>query len=115
MCFLSAGAPVDNPTELLSAPRIARLLERLAGVTDIVLVDAPPVLSVADTLVIGHMASGAVLVVEANRTTVPAVKKAKDTLTRNQTRLLGIVLNKYRPRTADETYVGVGAEYGGPG
>jgi capsular exopolysaccharide synthesis family protein len=115
MCFLSAGAPVDNPTELLSAPRIARLLERLAGVTDIVLVDAPPVLSVADTLVIGHMASGAVLVVEANRTTVPAVKKAKDTLTRNQTRLLGVVLNKYRPRAADETYVGVGADYGGPG
>jgi Mrp family chromosome partitioning ATPase len=61
------------------------------------------------------MASGAVLVVEANRTPVPAVKKAKDTLTRNQTRLLGVVLNKYRQKGGDETYVGGGAEYGGPG
>ncbi len=104
MCFLSAGHSADTPTELLSTPRIRRLLERLAGVTDIVLIDAPPVLAVADTLVIGRLASGAILVVEARRTPVPAVKKAKDMLTRNQTRLLGVVLNKFKPTAAGQTY-----------
>jgi capsular exopolysaccharide synthesis family protein len=115
MLYLSAGTPVDSPAELLSTPRVGKLLERLATVTNIVLVDAPPVLAVADTLVIGRLASGAVLVVEANHTPVPVVKQAKDALIRNQTRLLGVVLNKFRPTVAPETYGSLGAESGGRG
>jgi receptor protein-tyrosine kinase len=113
MCFLSAGRRTENPSELLSTPRLGRVLERLAGVTNIVLVDAPPVLSVADTLVIGRLAAGAVLVVEARRTPVPDVKRAKDMLTQNQTRLLGVVLNKFKPTAGRVGYSVDGTEYGG--
>jgi capsular exopolysaccharide synthesis family protein len=98
--LLAAGPPVANPTELLSTTRTARLLERLAADADVVLLDAPPVLSVADTLVIGRHATGAVLVVEAGRTPAPAARRAKDALTRNQTRLLGVVLNKFKAKHA---------------
>jgi capsular exopolysaccharide synthesis family protein len=115
MCFLSAGNPVDSPAELLSTPRVGKLLERLAAATNIVLVDAPPVLAVADTLVIGRLASGAVLVVEANRTPVPAIKQAKDALTRNQTRLLGVVLNKFKFTVPPETYGSGAGDFGGLG
>jgi receptor protein-tyrosine kinase len=102
MYFLGAGQHVGNPTELLSTPRLGRLLEVLADQADIVLLDAPPVLPVADTLVIGRLATGAVLVVEARRTPAPAAQRAKDALTRNQTRLLGVVLNKFRARYATD-------------
>lgn len=109
MYFLSTGPQVANPTELLSTPRTGRLLEALAQQADIVLLDTPPVLPVADTLVIGRLAAGAVLVVEARRTPLPSAKRAKDALTRNQTRLLGVVLNKFQSRFV--TY-GYGDDYG---
>jgi capsular exopolysaccharide synthesis family protein len=97
MYFLATGPQVNNPTELLATSRTGWLLDGLAAQADIVLVDTPPVLPVADTLVIGRLAAGAVLVVEA-RTPTPAAKRAKDALTRNQTRLLGVVLNRFESK-----------------
>jgi succinoglycan biosynthesis transport protein ExoP len=95
--FLPAGTPTPNPTELLGGEAMTRLLAGLAGNADIVLLDTPPVLPVADTLVIGRRAAGAVLVVEAHRTPADVVQRAKSALTRNRTRLLGVVLNQLRP------------------
>lgn len=92
--LLAAGPPVPNPTELLSATRTKRLLDSLAAQADVVLLDSPPVLAIADTLEIGRMAAGALLVVEAHRTEVGIAQRAKDALIQNQTRLLGVVVNK---------------------
>jgi capsular exopolysaccharide synthesis family protein len=115
--LLSAGPAVANPTELLSSPQMAKLLDDLATMADIVFLDTAPVLSVADTLVIGRRAAGAVLVVEARHTPLPTVKRAKDALVRNQMRLLGVVLNKFDPKFADDDYdvagLGYGSESGG--
>lgn len=99
--FLPAGAGATDPSELLGSSRTARLLEALASQADIVLIDTPPVLPVADTLVIGRLAAGAVLVVEARATPVPLVNRMKSALTRNQTRILGVVLNRLRASDDD--------------
>jgi non-specific protein-tyrosine kinase len=98
--FLGTGAPVSDPAELLGMGRTARMLDGLGRQADLILIDTPPVLRVADTLVIGRMASGALMVVEARKTAITSVTKAKDLLIRNQTRLLGIVLNKFQQRDA---------------
>ena len=108
---LATGPKVDNPAELLGAGRTALMLDALAPQADIVLIDTPPVLLVADTLVIGRMVAGAILVVETKRTPTPAVQHAKDALIRNQTRLLGLVLNKYVPRDAGSDGYGYGYGY----
>ena len=97
---LAAGNDVSNPTELLGTHRAARLLEALVEQADVVLIDTPPVLAVADTLVLGPVIGGAVLVVEARRTPVTVVAQAKDALIRSQTRLLGVVVNKFQARDA---------------
>jgi len=104
MYLLSAGNGVSNPTELLGTRRTALLLETLVEQADVVLIDTPPVLAVADTLVLGRMIGGAVLVVEARETPVTAVAQAKDALIRSQTRLLGVVVNKFQARDAAVTY-----------
>jgi capsular exopolysaccharide synthesis family protein len=104
MYLLSAGPRVSNPTELLGTRRAARLLETLVEQADVVLIDTPPVLEVADTLVLGRMVGGAVLVVEARQTQVTAVAQAKDALIRSQTRLLGVVVNKFQARDAALSY-----------
>jgi capsular exopolysaccharide synthesis family protein len=109
--FLATGTPVANPTELLGSGRTRQLLDGLARQADLVLLDTPPVLPVADTLVIGRMAAGAILVTESRNTAIDAVNKAKDLLTRNQTRLLGVVLNKFQRRDAAGSF-GYGYGYG---
>jgi hypothetical protein len=43
---------------------------------------------------------------------VGAVTRAKDALTRNQTRLLGVIMNKQQPKDADAGYYGYGYGYG---
>jgi capsular exopolysaccharide synthesis family protein len=96
--FVGTGDPVPNPTELLGTSRTAAMLDQLGKTADLVLIDAPPVLPVADMLVLGRIVTGAVLVVEARRTSAADLTKAKHLLTRNQTRILGVVLNKLRPR-----------------
>lgn len=105
--FIGTGPPVRNPTELLGMSRTAQLLDELGKQADLILIDGPPVLPGADMLVIGGIVTGAVLVVEARRTTVTDLAKTKDRLTRNHTRILGVVLNKLRRRDA-----GYGDAYG---
>jgi capsular exopolysaccharide synthesis family protein len=100
--FMATGPQVRNPTELLGMTRTAQMLDELGKQADLILIDAPPVLPVADMLVIGRIVTGVVLVVEARRTTVTDITKTKDLLTRNQTRILGVVLNKLRQR--DSSY-----------
>jgi capsular exopolysaccharide synthesis family protein len=112
--FLGTGPPVHNPTELLGSGRTARLLEGLVRQADLVLLDTPPVLPVADTLEIGRIASGAILVVETRTTAHGAVQQSKDLLIRNQTRLFGVVLNKFQARDADFAYGYYGYGYGTP-
>lgn len=96
--FLAAGPRVTNPTELLGTAAAARLLTCLAAEADIVLVDSPPVLPVADTLVVARRAAGVLLVVEAGRTSLTDVRAACDALERNGVRVLGVALNKLDAR-----------------
>jgi capsular exopolysaccharide synthesis family protein len=110
--FIGTGPSVQNPTELLGSGRTARTLDGLAKQADLVLVDTPPVLPVADTLVVGRMASGAILVVESSATALQAVQQSKDLLIRNQTRIFGVVMNKFQPRPGDESYGYYGYGYG---
>jgi capsular exopolysaccharide synthesis family protein len=109
--LLSAGTGVQNPAELLGTRRTAQLLEALARQADIVLIDTPPVLLVADTLGLCRMVGGAILVVEARKTPIVAVNHAKDAIIRNQGRLLGMVLNKL-PTTGQDYGYGYGYGYG---
>ncbi len=106
---LCAGQPVSNPTELLGSLRTIRMLEALSAQADIVLIDTPPVLPVADTLVISRLAAGAVLVVDDD-TALESARAVKDALVRNQVRVLGVILNRFEPRAAG--YYGYGETLG---
>ncbi|MGI8663280.1 MAG: CpsD/CapB family tyrosine-protein kinase [Acidimicrobiales bacterium] len=104
--LLATGPSVNNPTELLTAERTKRLLDALSAQADVVLIDSPPVLPIADTLEIGRMAAGAILVVEARHTEVGTAQRAKDALIQNRTRLLGVIMNKV---PAEEVGYGYGS------
>lgn len=110
--FLPAGTGAANATDLLNTPSLAGLLERVAAQADIVLVDSAPVLPVADTLVVAREAAGALLVVEAGRTSGDDVRAAREALERAGARVLGVALNKLDAR---EVRLGHGDGDGGAG
>ncbi|MDQ6839878.1 MAG: AAA family ATPase [Actinomycetota bacterium] len=102
--FLATGTGITSPTEMLGNARAPRMLQTLARHADIVLIDTPPVLPVADTLVVSRSADVAIIVVEAGKTGVATVREARDALTKSATPLLGLVLNKTDARWQDHPF-----------
>jgi polysaccharide biosynthesis transport protein len=95
---LPAGASVANPTELLDNERLRVLIERFSQLFDIVVLDSPPVMAVADAAIIANAASSVLFVVGSGTTTRAAAQVAIDRLTAVQAQVVGVVLNKAKHR-----------------
>ncbi|GIE97300.1 polysaccharide biosynthesis tyrosine autokinase [Paractinoplanes rishiriensis] len=89
--LLSSGHRPPNPSELLGSQRMADLLDELRGRFDMIIVDSPPLLPVADGAVVAARADGALLLVRARKTTAAQVAAAVRALTAVDARLLGTV------------------------
>ncbi len=107
--MLSGPLP-PNPAELLAGPRMISLLTQASERFDQIIIDAPPVLGLADAPILGNLAKGTLLVVEAGRTRVGAVNTTIKRLLSARSRLLGAVLTKFDAKSA-----GYGYGYGGYG
>jgi capsular exopolysaccharide synthesis family protein len=91
---LTAGDPATNPAELVGSPRFAKVLSELQRNFDVVVVDSPPVMAVADASILAHQTSGVLFVVAADSTSRHAARAALDQLQRARGRFLGAVLNR---------------------
>lgn len=91
---LVSGEQPPNPAEMLESRRMTEILQGLRQRSDIVIVDSPPVLVVADASILASRCSGAVLVVDSGRTRTEAARKVTDIMQRSQVKLLGAVLNR---------------------
>jgi polysaccharide biosynthesis transport protein len=107
---LPAGPVPPNPSELLSSPRVQKLLDELSERVDLVLLDSPPVLPVTDALVISRCADALILVTKAEVTTRGAMQRAIELLQQVGAPLRGLVMNGADER---EFYgYGYGGRYG---
>ncbi|WP_183030070.1 GumC family protein [Altericroceibacterium spongiae] len=96
---LTAGPVPDNPTDLLSDPRFETFLDNARLYHEVVILDGPPVVGLADAPIIGSLADGTILVTEANRTTIRACETAAERLRCANNYLLGTVLTKFTARS----------------
>jgi non-specific protein-tyrosine kinase len=88
------GGPVSaNPSELLGSQHMHRIVEELHDRADLVVIDAPSLLPVADAAVLARICDGAVLVTRYGRTSAEQVRRATEQLGTVDARLLGTVLN----------------------
>lgn len=93
--FVLASGPIPpNPAELLGSKRLKELIAESREQYDIIIIDAPPVLSVADGLVLSKLVDGVVLVVAAHITKTDELKKAKKALDNVGARLIGALMTK---------------------
>ncbi|MCY1669489.1 polysaccharide biosynthesis tyrosine autokinase [Novosphingobium sp. SL115] len=108
---LTTGPAVPNPAELFSTERLREIVLSLGEVFDHVIVDAPPVLGLADAPLIGTSAEGMVFVIEAERTSRRAARTAIQRLQAVGNRVLGVVVTKIDLKRHNYGY-GYGYGYG---
>ncbi|MEO0729712.1 MAG: polysaccharide biosynthesis tyrosine autokinase, partial [Pseudomonadota bacterium] len=82
-----------SPVELLSSAPAYGLFDALRSQFDLVIVDAPPLLPVADARVLSDICDSALMVVKWRKTARGHVKQALRTLGPNQSKVIGIVMS----------------------
>ena len=90
---IAAGQNPPNPVELLSSARMAKMLAKLRGVYDYVILDLPPIGEVSDALAVSKETDGILLVVRQHYCNRPALSAAVRQFEFVESRLLGIVYN----------------------
>lgn len=99
--WMVPGGPVPaRPAELLGSEQMGRFLEWLKSFADIVIVDAPPVLVVADALTLAPLVDAVLLVADSENTTRGAITHAREQLAQVDARVIGAVLNNFDPSKA---------------
>ena len=93
---LTTGPLPPNPAELLGSRRMGEVLDRMKADYDLVILDSPPVQSVADAAILSSLIDGTVLVVGAGKGHRPTVQRAAENLERAGAHVLGVVLNLIR-------------------
>jgi len=101
---ITSGPIPPNPSELLDSNRMRRILDTLRSQSDLLIIDSPPVLAVADASILGARCSGALLVIDAGRTRSDVSRRAVETLGKTGTKVLGVVLNRISTRRAASDY-----------
>jgi capsular exopolysaccharide synthesis family protein len=103
--FLGAGSVPPNPTELLGSERMREVLARLQKRFAYVLIDAPPLGPVSDSVVLSTLVDGVVLVVDQQRTSRQTVRDARARLAYARAKVLGVVLNRSDAEDGAYAYV----------
>ena len=89
---VAAGTTTDAPYEVLSAPRLREAIDEARRSYDFVVLDTPPIVSVADCRSIADFVDGFIVVVAAHRTQRAAIDAALRRI--DPAKLLGLVLNQ---------------------
>lgn len=91
--LLSPGELPPNPTKMLYARRTEDVFAELRAQFDVVLVDGPPVLPVADALILTQFSDMTILVVRSGVTRRRALRRARHALARVESASLALILN----------------------
>jgi succinoglycan biosynthesis transport protein ExoP len=108
--IMPSGPLPPNPSELLGSPAMVALLEQLTSSYDMVLLDSPPTLPVADSAVLSKLAGGALVIVGTDRIHRAQLLGTLESLNTAGAHIFGVVINKVSRRDAGS--YGYDAAYG---
>ena len=109
---VGSGPIPPNPGELLASSHMAALIDKLRSQSDYVLVDAPPLLPVADSTGLAVHMDGVLLSVRYGSTTTDQLQQAASALSRVGAKTLGVILNIVPPKAEAASAYGYGYSYG---
>lgn len=95
LSVITSGVIPPNPAELLASNQMDKIIEQLSVEFDLIIFDAPPILSVTDAQIIANKCDGTILVVNSGETGKEEVVKAKESLEKAQSNIIGVVMNNF--------------------
>lgn len=91
--FILSGGIATHPVETLERMLDTPMLDEARAQYDVIILDTPPILAVADAVTVGQKTDGAVLVYRTGTVARDLLHRACDLLRSNKVNLLGLVMN----------------------
>jgi capsular exopolysaccharide synthesis family protein len=107
---ITSGPLPPNPAELLAGVRLSAFVNAASQDFDMVIIDGPPVMGLADAPLIASVVEGVVLLIEAGKTGRTQARAAVRRLQMANAHILGVVLTKFNAKSASYGY-GYAYEY----
>ena len=109
--IITSGPLPPSPSELFQSELMSQVLSALGKAYSQIIIDSPPILPVADPLILGNLADGMVLVVAAAKLPIHALRQSVEKLNKYDINLLGVVLNQTMKLRSDYYYGGYKHKY----
>jgi polysaccharide biosynthesis transport protein len=100
VCLVPSGLETESSQALLHSERLRELLDLARRQFDVVLIDTPPMMHLADARIVGALVDGVVLVVRSGQTSRESAVSVKNRLAEDGIPVLGVVLNDWNPKAA---------------
>ena len=92
--LLPTGPIPPNPIELLSSRSNEEALDSIKKHYDIIILDCPPILGMADTAIMTRFSDANLLVIESGVTKMEYAEKAKKAFEAANSQVTGVIINK---------------------
>lgn len=93
---ITAGPLSPNPAELLSSERFQDLFDLVPGTFDLIILDCPPVMGLADALILSNRASATVVVSAFSQSRKRSLQDANRRLRQAHANLIGFIFTKVK-------------------
>jgi len=112
LAFMSSGAVKANAADLLAGSKLFSLLSTGLQVFDLIVLDGPPVVGLADAPLLSSAASASIMVVGAGQVRTGMIRSALGRLRYARGNVIGTVLTKFDAKRAGYGYGYGYGEYG---
>ena len=92
---ITSGPLPPNPVELLAGVKMLDLMALATERFDHVILDGPPIIGLADAIVLAKLAHGTIFVVDAGRTRHGALEASAKRLRATSTKVIGAVIDRF--------------------
>jgi tyrosine-protein kinase Etk/Wzc len=104
LSFITSGTIPPNPAEMLDSIEMRGFLKKMRNEYDLIIVDSPPIIAVADSEILTSMVDGTILIVSAETTEVEMMERSVELIKRENTQFLGTVLNNFSYKSGYGSY-----------
>jgi len=104
LSLLAAGKGNNNAAELLASARLETVISEARSQFDVVVIDGPPVIGLADAPLLASMADATLVIIESGGARIGTVNETINRLRSSQARIAGAVLTKFPAKLADDSY-----------
>jgi capsular exopolysaccharide synthesis family protein len=92
--FIPSGPIPPNPSELIGSNLFKEMIKVLGNRFDHIILDSPPALGFADSIILSTTVDGVILVVLGGKTPRETLQRTKEILQQVNAKILGVIINR---------------------